>query len=166
MGTAVVTSKPWGLRSSLGWQTPASRRGLYLPSGWKGRPLLSPKSTHPSDPGDYRPITVTPLVTRNINKILAKRIGTVAPLPTRQKGFKPKECCGATLALIDSMVRAAKTGSRNLYVAWVDFKKAFDSVGHPSLERVCQRWGFPPMLTEYVSNAYSVVRTRLVKDGS
>lgn len=69
-----------------------------------------------------------------IHKIRVKRLGTLAPLPAQQKGFKPEEGCAANLTLIRSMVNAAKSGPRSLYVGWVDFKKAFDSVGHPSLE--------------------------------
>lgn len=111
-----------------------------LPEEWMtGRTTLLPKLSRPERPGDFRPITVTPLITRTIHKVLAKRLSTLAPLPIRQKGFKQEEGCTANLTLLRALVKRAKTTPASLYVAWVDFKKAFDSVGHPSLVAACKR---------------------------
>ncbi len=60
-----------------------------LPGGWmKGRTVLLPKSDSPTDPGDFQPITITPLITMILQKILTKRLNTLAPLPMQQRGFK------------------------------------------------------------------------------
>ena len=138
-----------------------------LPEEWmRGRTILLPKTTTLSSPGEFRPITITPIITRTIHRLLSKRLHTLAPLPGRQKGFKAEEGCAANIALLKAMVKQAQTKAENLYVAWIDFKKAFDSVGHPSLIAAMRRWGMPPSLAGYISQIYDRACTRIDGEGA
>jgi len=151
--------------TKLGWVVDGCLWLGTLPSSWAhGRTTMLPKTSRPSTPGDLRPITITPLITRIIHKLLAKRLNHVAPLPWQQKGFKQEEGCAANIAIIRALVRQAQQQPSSLYVAWVDFKKAFDSVGHPSLLAACKRWGLPARLTKYISHMYEMAATQLDED--
>lgn len=61
-------------------------------------------------------------------------------------------------------MRKAKTTPASLYVAWVDFKKDFDSVGHLLVAAACKRWGLPSRLTEYIVQIYRMASSTI--DGS
>ena len=49
-------------------------RATTHPEAVEGRTVLIPKSDSPAGPGDFRPITVTSVVTRGLHKILARRV--------------------------------------------------------------------------------------------
>ena len=134
-----------------------------VPDSWaRGRTTLIPKKTDAAEPGDFRPITVTSVLLRLLNKIIAGRLMAAAPLPNKQKGFAPEEGVAANLLLVQRLLLNAQRNFGNLSVAFIDFKKAFDSVGHPSLVAAAKRWGLPPMLTGYIGTLYSKASTNIV----
>lgn len=75
-----------------------------------------------------------------------------APLPVPQKGFAPEEGVTANILLIQELIKNSMSNKTDLCVAFLDLKKAFDSVSHLSLLAATHRWGFPAELTEYVRN--------------
>ena len=58
-----------------------------------------------------------------------KRSGVVQ-VGHMQRGFKLENGVAANLAILKDLVRAAKRETTPLYVAFVDFRKAFDSMFH------------------------------------
>lgn len=115
-----------------------------LPDSWaRGRTTLIPKVARPEGPGDFRPITIPSLLVRVFNKILARRLMNVAPLPSAQKGFAPEEGVAANIYLLQTLIEDSRTHYENFCVAFIDFKKAFDSIGHPSLIAATQEVGTP-----------------------
>ena len=115
------------------------------PADWvRGRTVLIPKIDEPSTPSDYRPLTITPVLTRTVNRVLARRVSTWAPLPRSQRGFREEDGCAANILLLKAALRHAKAAPSPIYMAFIDFKKAFDSVGHPVIVQACQRWGLGP----------------------
>ena len=134
-----------------------------VPDRWaKGKTILIPKVNSPTQPGEYRPITVTSLLLRTFNKIIAARLMKAAPLPSRQKGFAPEEGVAANLLLIQELIKERTSKNDNLCIAFIDFQKAFDSVGHPSLLAATKRWGMPPSLTNYIQNLYKKASTNIM----
>ena len=63
----------------------------------EARTTLIPKGARPTAPGEFRPITVSSVVTRLLHKILAKRIGDARLLSLRQKAFIPEHGCSSNL---------------------------------------------------------------------
>ena len=134
-----------------------------VPSNWaKGKTTLIPKVNSSSQPGEFRPITVTSLLLRTFNKIIAARLMKAAPLPPRQKGFAPEEGVAANLLLIQELIQEHTKSNESLCLAFIDFKKAFDSVGHPSLLAATRRWGLPSCLTNYIRNLYKKASTNIL----
>ena len=146
----------------LRWLMNAALRLQNLPEEWmRGRTVLLPKVDVPQSPSDFRPLTITPVLTRTLHRVLAKRLNTLAPLPLSQKGFRKEEGCAANLLLVRQALRHAKAGPRSLYMAFIDFKKAFDSVGHPAIAQACDRWGLGAEFRSYVRNIYGQAKTKL-----
>lgn len=150
------TADVWALGfGRLRWAFNACLLVGDLPRSWmKGRTVLIPKVDVPETPSDFRPLTITPILTRTLHRVLARRLATEAPLPAEQRGFKKEEGCAANLMLLAHAIHQAKTGPRNLYLAFLDFKKAFDSVGHPAIEAACRRWGTGDHFASYVAKIY------------
>ena len=134
-----------------------------VPNSWvRGRTTLIPKKPGAADPGDFRPITVTSVLLRLFHKIIAARLMAAAPLPNKQKGFAPEEGVAANILLVQRLLQNARRNFGNLCVAFLDFRKAFDSVGHPSLVAAAKRWGVPPVLTEYIRTLYAKACTDIM----
>lgn len=123
--------------------------------------MLIPKKAVPEGPGDFRPLTITSLLLRLFNKILSSRLMKAAPLPKMQKGFAP-EGVAANIFLVQELVKSAMSTNSPLCIAFIDFRKAFDSIGHPSLLMAARRWGIPPEICEFIGNLYKKAATNIM----
>lgn len=129
-----------------------------MPQTWpKRRTKIIPKIPNPAQPGDYRPITITCLMLRLLYKITAHIVMKDAPLPS-------PEGVAANIYLVQIIINNAQSNNQDLCLAFMHFKKAFDSVGHTSLLAATRRWCFPTKLTEYISNVYTKGKTNIIGD--
>lgn len=95
------------------------------------------KSGSKTDPGNYRPISVLPVLSKIIEKILHKRLETylnsINYISDRQFGFRPKS---NTLAATADLITKVKKNidKKNIVLGvFIDLKKAFDTVSHDLL---------------------------------
>ena len=133
----------------------------------KGRTTLIPKETGTDDPAKFRPITVTSILCRLYNKIVARRLEEQCPVGIRQKAFQSGDGMAENVHLLQSAIRYAtqQKTPKPLYICFLDVKKAFDSVSHESLLKACQRMGLPEPLVEYVRGLYQQGSTCLAFNG-
>lgn len=54
---------------------------------------LIPKRDNAIHPGDYRPITVSYVLTLTLNKVLARRVLNELHIDSRQKAVQPEDGC-------------------------------------------------------------------------
>ena len=90
---------------------------------------------------------------------MAKRLATYVPLPRSQRGSTAEEGCAANLMLVCELIHRAKVALKPLYVDFLDFKKAFDSVGHPAIMMACLRQGTGEKFSAYVGKIYDQAMT-------
>ena len=133
----------------------------------KGITTLIPKEAGTQDASKYRPITVTSVLGRLFHKILAKRMDTHLPLGERQKGFRPGDGLGFNVTLLREMLRKSTDPEKptELALVFLDVRKAFDSVNHSALFDVCEEYGVPSKLLNYLKRVYAQSTTRLKSDG-
>ncbi|XP_045541420.1 uncharacterized protein LOC123722902 [Papilio machaon] len=104
---------------------------------------LVPKDQITADPAKYRPITCLSSVYKTLTSILCAKItrhlNANQVISDAQNGCRGG-CRGAKEPLlIDAVIgKLVKRNRRNLDAAWVDYKKAFDSVPHSWLKRVLE----------------------------
>ena len=84
---------------------------------------------------NYRLITCLPLVWKLLTSVIAEEVygflDTNLLLPQEQKGCRRKSRGTNDLLFIDTMImREIKMKKRNLSMAWIDYKKAYDMVPH------------------------------------
>ena len=139
-----------------------------IPSSLReGYTALIPKEFETADPAKFRPITVSSTLIRLYHKVLAARFEQLCPTSVRQKAFKAVDGCGENTAVLQSLLKHATDpgAPKELYVAFLDVRKAFDSVSHESLVLAARRAGIPEPLLSYVVNFYASSSTRLRVDG-
>ena len=90
-----------------------------------------------SCPSDYRPISITPILSKIFERLLAKRLNAFAEInnlfPNQQFGFrKGLGACEAVLTISDKVQRALYSGFEARMVG-LDFSAAFDRVNHNAL---------------------------------
>ena len=84
---------------------------------------------------NYRPIICLPLVWKLLTGVIAEEVYGLLDenllLPQEQTGCRRKSRGTNGLLFIDKMImREVKMRKRNLSMAWIDYKKAYDMLPH------------------------------------
>jgi len=108
-----------------------------IPDVWRTAIVTPvPKVTQPSDCGDYRPISVTPILSRITEKIVVKT-WLCPSIPTallpNQYGFIPTGSTTAALVHLFHSVTKMLESCSYVRALLIDFTKAFDIVDHTVL---------------------------------
>ena len=123
--------------------------------------MLLPKCAEAGEPAKYRPITMSDIVVRCFHRILAQRMEIHLPFSTRQKAFRAGDGVADSVWFIQAVIKHHQDNLRPLNVAFVDVKKAFDSVSHHSILVAAARLGVPPPFLGYICELYSNTVTAL-----
>jgi len=133
-----------------------------IPQTWKqNRTILIPKVANPTSAAEYRPITVGAMRKRLFHRLLADGIRNNVELLECQRGFERGDGLYANLHLLEGLLKDAKARSFNISVAFLDFRKAFDTVNHASIHRTMARFGLPEYLQHYIRELYATQVTNL-----
>lgn len=109
----------------------------HFPTEWKTGIIITipkPNQDH-SHPQNYRPITLLPVIGKNLEKILKKRLSNEIDqhIPQNQFGFRQKSSTIHPLVIITSNVQASSIIGSKSAAIFIDLTKAFDSVWHRGL---------------------------------
>ena len=74
------------------------------------------------------------------------RLSKVAPMRETQKAFRKVDGTADNLVILDTLLRDARTRLKPLHLAFVDLRKAVESVGHDTIVRAAVRLGVPAPL--------------------
>ena len=113
------------------------------------------KSGNAKLPGNYRPISILQILYKAFSRIVCERIsGELESEQTRdQAGFRKGYSCEDHLLVITLVAEMHLHSGSPLWIAALDFKKAFDSVSHASM--------WDSMLEHGVHENYVDVMSRL-----
>ncbi|KAL0809154.1 hypothetical protein ABMA28_011389 [Loxostege sticticalis] len=131
-----------------------------------GITYMLPKSANTSDPSQYRPITCLPtiykLITSCITNKLLQHIDTYNIIAEEQKGCRRNhKGCKEQLIIDSTILKHSTSHNRNLSMAYIDYKKAFDSVPHSWLLEVLKLYKIDPMIISFLENAMANWKTSL-----
>ncbi len=105
------------------------------PNQWAER-LIRPvfKSGNKTDANNYRRITLLPSVAKilytMINNLLVFFTDSWGNGDIHNGGFKKGSYTADNLVILNSMIQRQKALNRPLFIAFIDFRKAFDSINH------------------------------------
>ena len=133
----------------------------------EGRTVLIMKDkSKGNSANNYRPITCLPLMWKLLTGLIAEEMYEFLEekdlLPQEQKSGR-KKCRGTADQLyIDQMVlKEVKRRKRNVAMAWVDYKKAYDMVPHSWLEECFRIFGIASNVNDLIVNSMKKWKTDL-----
>ncbi|CAM9773620.1 unnamed protein product, partial [Heterosigma akashiwo] len=142
----------------------------YFPSDWN-IVMISPlyKSDDADDPNNYRGISLLSclgkLFCAILNEYIYTRVESAGLLTDFQGGFRRKRGCREQgFLLLCSLISAKRKRGRYAHCAFVDFRKAYDSVKHSVLWERLEALGLGPKLIELLKSIYDKVRCTVRKD--
>ena len=109
-----------------------------IPNEWKiAKVTPLPKAGNSTDVGNLRPVSILPLPSKLIEKIVHNRIYTYCNdnnlLDDKQGGFRPKHSTISTTTFFINELYSAMNSNEITIAVYIDALKAFDTVNHKIL---------------------------------
>lgn len=142
----------------------------HVPEAWREANVQPvPKKGERSDPANYRPIAVTSVLCkvmeRILNNHLIRYLEGHSLINDRQYGFRPKRSTGDLLAYLTHVWGEAVDKRGESLAVSLDIAKAFDRVWHKSLLSKLPAYGLPAHLCTWVAGFLHERRIRVLCDG-
>ena len=144
-----------------------SIRESRVPSAWKDAnvsPLF--KSGSKLETINYRPISLTSIVSRIFEKILRNQVMNFLEnnnlLNSSQHGFVRSKSCLTNLLETVDIITAGLNEGKNVDVVYMDYAKAFDKVPHKRLIYKVSKYGISPMICQWIADFLNGRRQRII----
>ena len=127
---------------------------------------LLPEKEETWIPKNYRPIACLPttfkILTSVITDMLYSHLEKEAIMTPEQKGGK-KDChgCKDQLMINNAILENCKKRKKDLWTAWIDYKKAFDNVPHSWILKCLQMYKIHPVLIIFIKESVSQWKTNM-----
>lgn len=136
------------------------------PEVWAKATMISiHKSGDPTDLLNYRGISLIAVGVKIFTVILAMRISKLAELNDlfvkEQGGFRSGEEAIAQFVALAEIVRRRRLHDQKTWVAFIDFKKAFDKVMHEALFEKLDAMGFRGHFLEVIKSVYRTSKAQV-----
>ena len=145
------------------------RSGIF-PGNW-AKSIVVPihKKGNPNLCDNYRPISLTSLVSKVYTHILNTRLTTFVEdeyiLNEEQAGFRNGYSTVDNMYILYSMIIKQFCKNRKLYVAFIDFRKCFDSINRDVLFIILERNGITGNMLNSIKGMYSHVQAAVRSNG-
>ena len=136
-----------------------------------GNTSLQPKSSETQLPNKYRPICCLSTTYKWLTGIIAdaiyEHLETGNYLETEQKGCIRKKLGTKDQLLINkTILEDCKKRQRNLSMAWIDYKKAFDSVPHSWIMRCLELYNISEEIRSFLGDQMNKWKTNITLNHS
>ena len=132
-------------------------RNRKVPRDWrKGIIVKVPKKGSLSDCNNWRGITLLSVPGKVFCKVLLNRLKNAVDGAIReeQAGFRPGRSCSEQIFILRNIIEQSVEFQTPLYINYVDFKKAFDSIHRPSLWKIVASYGIPDQFIAIFKDLY------------
>ena len=139
-----------------------------VPSVWRESivTMLQKKEENPSDPSNYRPISITSCLARLFEKLILERLNAFLNsnniIIDQQSGFRRKRQTKDNLAMLIQKTNEAFKKGKSVVAVFFDIQSAFDKVWHEGLLYKLVKLKVPHYLVRIVE-AFLRERTFVVK---
>ena len=133
----------------------------------EGTTNLLPKKEETWIPKNYRPIACLPTTFKILTLVITDRLYNhlekESIMTPEQRGGK-KNCygCKDQLMINNVILENCKKKKKNLSTAWIDYKKAFDSVPHSWILACLRMYKINPVLTTFIEASMRQWKTNMV----
>ena len=138
------------------------------PESWTtGLIVKLPKKGDLSDCNNWRGITLLSITSKILSRIVHRRISETLDRYLRQEqaGFRPGRSCSEHIFTMRQILEQSHEWNTSLYINFLDFKKAFDSVHRDSLWKILQHYGVPNKLVNVIKMLYQGFSAQVLCDG-
>ena len=118
-------------------------------------PLLKEKLGNVNDTGNYRGVTLTPIISKLFELVLLEICSSCLTMDDLQVGLKKGMVCNNAIFLLQETVDYFVSRGSSVFAAALDIKKAFDRVNHFKLFNSLIKSGTPKWLILILVNWYS-----------
>ena len=141
----------------------------YFPTSWKIANIMPlPKTKKPVEYKDLRPISILPILSKLIEKVLNMQIrehlDKFKILPPTQSGFRASHSCSTALLKVTDDILSATDKNKLTALILLDYSKAFDRINHQLLLAILHYYGFGEdslaMIQSYLENRLQRVRIK------
>ena len=129
-----------------------------VPETWKkGIIVKLPKKGDLSVCGNWRGINLLSVPGKIFCRVLLQRMRQTLEriLREEQAGFRSGRGCIDQIFVLRTIVEQSLEWNSSLYVNYIDFEKAFDSIHHPSLWKILEAYGFPSKVINILKDMYA-----------
>ena len=132
------------------------------PTAWKENRtiLLLKEGKDPNNVKNYRPITISSILSRTYWGIIDRKLRTLVRFSPRQKGFMNEPGCYNNIHIINELTNMAKK-KRGLTLIQLDITKAFYTIPHKVIGDALRRKGIPEIIINLITDAYKNIYTNI-----
>ncbi|KAI8506599.1 hypothetical protein Bbelb_160260 [Branchiostoma belcheri] len=118
------------------------------------------------DCGNSRGISLLSIAGKLLAKVALSRLQVISEeiLPESQCGFRPDRGTTDMIFALRQLQEKAMEQRMGLYIVFIDFTKAFDSVGRDALWRILEKFGCPPRLLGVIKAFHTDMRATVTVD--
>jgi hypothetical protein len=139
-----------------------------VPADWKeGHLIKLPKKGDLSNCNNYRGITLLSVPGKVFNRVLLNRMKNIVDpeLRDEQAGFRQNRSCTDQIATLRIIVEQSLEWNSPLYINFIDYEKAFDSVDRETLWKLLRHYGIPEKIVNIIRSSYDGMSCRVVHGG-
>ena len=143
-------------------------REEQIPTDWKeGHIIKLPKKGDLTNCDNYRGITLLSIPGKIFNRILLERMRDAvdAELRDNQAGFRSNRSCTDQITTLRIIMEQSLEWNSPLYINFVDFRKAFDSIHRETIWKLLRHYGVPEKLTTLIRKSYEEMSCQMVHQG-
>ncbi|XP_056020464.1 uncharacterized protein LOC130054522 [Ostrea edulis] len=99
-----------------------------------------------------------------LSRVILDRIAEVTDPLMRQKqaGFRKGKSCVDQIFALRQILEQSNEWNSPLYINFIDFIKAFDSVNRLALERILRHYGIPDKIISIIKMQYTELNVRVI----
>ncbi|GBM36214.1 Retrovirus-related Pol polyprotein from type-2 retrotransposable element R2DM [Araneus ventricosus] len=120
----------------------------------KAKTIFIPKKSDVINPGDFRPISLTPIPARLFSKILAKRLSPATKIDPEQRGFIETDGISQNIFMLDFILTHVREKVKRTCIASLDIKRAFDSVSQQAVFAALEAQSVDPEFIKIIKFIY------------
>lgn len=135
------------------------------PDDWRKNTtkLLLKEGKDSSRPESYRPITISPILSRIFWGIIDQKLRNMIKITPRQKGFVSEMGCFHNVNILNEVIKLAKV-RQGMVAIQIDISRAFDTVPHAAILKALKTKGLPTEALQLIMDAYKNVTTKIEYD--
>ena len=116
---------------------------------------------------NYRGISLMSVAAKTYNRILLNRIREPLDLILRknQAGLRKGRSCLDQIHILRQLIEEATDKQLSIYITFIDFKKAFDSIDRKTMFAILRHYGVPSKMVNAIQAIYNNSRSVVLVDG-